>query len=295
MNVMPTLVRRELWEHKALWIAPLAVAALILLSMLMPGRGHDGIPHIVMDGHELGHESRAAVFAVLLWALTIPQLLVMMIVLFFYATDCLYAERRDRSILFWKSMPVSDAQTVLAKLLVALVLVPLGVYALALVTDLLAAGILQLRFAEIVSRFMEWDAGVWLQVQGLMLLGLLIAMLWYAPVVAYLLLVSAWARRNVVLWVVLPPILAMIGEEIAFNTDYVKNFLGHRLGGVWGELGLGRGLSRLGEAHSLSLGRMIEAIDATPVLTSLHLWLGVAAAAALVFAAIRIRRYRDDT
>ncbi|MGH8285756.1 MAG: hypothetical protein ACRETT_08320 [Steroidobacteraceae bacterium] len=299
MNVLPTLMRRELWEHRALWVAPLVVVVLLLLSV-MSGRGTVDLPDEVFDG-ALTRDQKLALFALTQWALTIPQYVVMVIVLFFYLIDCLYAERKDRSILFWKSLPVSDGATVISKLLVALVLVPLGVYVLALVTDVLFAGVLSFRLRDSVmgQALLTWDTGVWLQVQGLMFVGLIVAMLWYAPIAAYLLLVSAWARRNVFLWAVLPPVLLLMAEEIAFNTDYVKNFLGYRLGGVWGELGVGHGLNQLETVlktdGSSSVQNLFKTIDATSVFGSAGLWLGVAAAVALVWGAVRFRRYRDDT
>lgn len=96
----------------------------------------------------------------------------------------------------------------------------------------------------------------------------------------------------------LPPLLAMMVEEIAFDTGFVSSFLRHRLVGIWGHLGVGRGLGRELEADGDELpplGRILDTIDASPVFTHPDLWLGVAAAALLVFAAIRIRRYRDDS
>lgn len=184
MNALPVLIRREFWEHRALWIAPLAVAALILLAALFG--------HVEVNLRDvLTEEQRRTVFAITQWALTIPQYLVMLVLLSFYLLDCLHAERKDRSILFWKSLPVSDAATVLSKLLVALVVVPLGVYCLTLVTDLLFAGIWALRFGSDAGPLLAWDTGIWLRVHGLMLLGLVIAILWYAPIAGYLLLVSA--------------------------------------------------------------------------------------------------------
>lgn len=299
MNVLPTLMRRELWEHRALWVAPLVVVVLLLLSV-MSGRGTVDLPDEVFDG-ALTRDQKLALFALTQWALTIPQYVVMVIVLFFYLIDCLYAERKDRSILFWKSLPVSDGATVISKLLVALVLVPLGVYVLAFVADVLFAGVLSFRLRDSVmgQALLTWDTGVWLQVQGLMFVGLIVAMLWYAPIAAYLLLVSAWARRNVFLWAVLPPVLLLMAEEIAFNTDYVKNFLGYRIGGVWGELGVGRGLNQLETVlktdGSSSVQNLFETIDAASAFGSASLWLGVAAAVALVWGAVRFRRYRDDT
>lgn len=293
MNALPTLIRREFWEHKALWIAPLVTAALLIIAAF-GGHAQVNLPRdIAIDA-----QAKLALFALVQWVITLPQYMVMLIVLFFYLLDCLYAERRERSILFWKSMPVSDGQTVLAKLLVALVVVPLGVYLLALVTDLSFAGIIGMRFGA-SGGFVAWDAGVWLKLQAFMLLGLLVAMLWYAPIVAWLLLLSAWARRNVFLWVVLPPFLAVALEEISFGTERAADFLQYRLIGIWQELGIGTGLGRSAvTVHGERLPRidkLFERIDATPVFGNIDLWLGLLVAVALVWGAIRIRRYRDDS
>lgn len=299
MNVLPVLIRREFWEHRALWMAPLVVAG-ILLAIVASGHGVVHLPDEAVSA-AFTENQKLAIFALTHWGMTVPQYLVMVIVLFFYLLDSLYAERKDRSILFWKSLPVSDGATVVSKLLVALVAVPVGIYLLALVSDLVFSGIFWVRSSDSLmsQALLSWDTGVWLRVHGLMLAGLLLAVLWYAPVAAYLLLVSAWARRNVFLWAVLPPVLLLIAEEIAFNTDYVKNFIGYRFGGIWSELGAGSGIdqleSTLSEDGAVSVQQVLDSIDTTFAFTSVDVWLSVAAAVALAWGAIRIRRYRDDT
>ena len=83
----------------------------------------------------------------------------LVLVLTFYLLDCLYAERKDRSILFWKSLPVSDAATVASKLLVALAVVPLGVYVVAILSDLLFSAIIAVRASFNHSQILigAWD------------------------------------------------------------------------------------------------------------------------------------------
>lgn len=291
MNLMVTLIRRELWEHRVLWIAPL-VAAALLIAVALGGHAQVEVPRDVA----LDDRGRLALFALMQWAFVLPQYLLMLIVLFFYLLDCLYAERRDRSILFWKSMPVSDGQTVASKLLTALLVVPLGVFVLALLADLVFAAIIGLRFGD-ASAFVAWDTHTWLKLQALMLFGLMIAMLWYAPVAAWLLLISAWARRNLFLWAVLPPVFAVMLERIALGTDRIGDFLRYRLFGIWRELGVREGLGdalRIGGERLPRVDRLFDVIDASPVLGDPHLWLGLLFAAALVRVTIRIRRRRDD-
>lgn len=292
------LVRREMWEHRVLWIAPLVIAA-VLVACAIPA-------HVDLSDLDLAHapqdpeKTKLVVFAWMQWGLTVPQYLVMVIVLTFYLLDCLYAERRDRSILFWKSMPVSDGATVASKLLVALLIVPLGVYLLAIVTSLLFSAVWFVRIwlGQLPPIVSIWSTVVWLKVEGLMLLGVLLSALWYAPLAAYLLLVSAWARRSVFLWATLPPVFAIVAERVAFGTRFVADLLRYRGWTVWGLLHMRNAVETAGmegQKRFISLTAVFDSLDLRPFLLNIDLWLGLAVAAAFAFAAARIRRYRDDT
>jgi ABC-2 type transport system permease protein len=294
LKTFGTLVRRELWEHRALWVTPLAIAALVIV-LAVPIR----IGPLTMGAHEeffANVENRRGVFTIIMWGQTLPQYLVMVIVLSFYLLDCLYLERKDRSILFWKSLPVSDAATVISKLLVAIVIVPLGVYLVAMVTSIIAWGIWAVRMSlgPPIPHPVAWETIAWLKVQALMLYGLLVSMGWFAPLAAFLLLVSAWARRNVFLWATLPPVVAIVAERMAFGTHYVAGLLEYRTWGIWEALGV-----RVEEPEShgrvVSLADLFDNVSMSKAVLNIDLWLGLAVAAAFVVAAIRIRRYRDDT
>jgi ABC-2 type transport system permease protein len=295
MNALPILIRREFWEHRALWMAPLAVAALILGAAAF-GRVRVNLPDSGVP--VFTPEQRINLLGWTQFGITTALLIVASLVVVFYLLDCLYAERRDRSILFWKSLPVSDATTVLSKALVALVVVPVGVLLLAALTNLLVVLAVTLVPGE-VGRFLEWDAATWLRVHGFVLLALPAAMLWCAPVAGYLMLVSAWARRNVFLWAVLPPAIVFLLEERLFDTNYAFHFVAWRLTGLWSGLALRGGARATGDGEDGnrvdSVAQVLGGVDLTGVFTRMDLWLGVLAAALLVFAAIRIRRFRDDT
>jgi ABC-2 type transport system permease protein len=298
LQIFAVLVRRELWEHRALWLAPLVLAVLLLATTFLP---YVGAFPFVHDEQVWQHEaSRAALFGLMELGLTVPQYLVMLIVLSFYLTDCLYSERKDRSILFWKSMPISDGATVASKLLTALVVVPLGVYLLALVTSVLFAGLMRLRVSlgYIPTGMAIWNTVVWLKLQALMLYGVIISALWYAPAAAYLIFMSAWARRNVMLWATLPPLIAVILERFAFGTRHVADWMEYRTLGIWETLDLDRAVQSVvtdGSSQIVSLSGIFDTMNFIAPLLNIYLWLGVAVAAALAFAAARIRRYRDDT
>jgi ABC-2 type transport system permease protein len=288
MNTLPILIRRELWEHRALWIVPLVVAALIVIAAMFPHAS------IHFDRSDITSHKQGAMFALFHSALTIPQFLVLSILVPFYLLDCLYAERKDRSILFWKALPVSDALTVLSKFMVALAIVPLGVYVLTILTDVAASGIIAVRFrqSDIPRSLLGWDTAIWLRTQAVILSALVLAMLWYAPLAAYLLLVSAWAKRNVILWATMPPLVAIILEKIAFGTTYVAIILGYRLNGIWGTLDLQNRLS--GDTHAVR-GPVTATMGPLRVLENPDLWLGLLLTVVLVWGTIRIRRHQDDT
>jgi ABC-2 type transport system permease protein len=292
---MLTLIRREYWEHRALWIWPVAVAALVILAATV-GRGQMGLEVPLSP-----QERRAAFELGEWWLVGFPLALTAIIVLWIYAADCLYAERRDRSILFWKSMPVSDTATVLSKLLVAMVITPLGVYLLTLLTSLIIVAVLGMRGCCGPADPVLWDGGAWLHAQSVALVGWIASTLWYAPITAYLMLVSAWARRNVSLWVLLPPVLAALVERIALGTHYVGTALLYRLGAAWRQLSVNTVLMGpspqppgTGSLHALP-SQMVAQMRPAAAFANIDLWLGLLVAVACIYGAIRIRRYRDDT
>ena len=322
-RVLFTLIRREFWEHRVLWLAPLVVSVLTILAAFpsAPGLGlfnfdllgsladSGGVPESWhhLSAATLGSDMRRALFGLGHWILSWPQYLVMTLVLSFYLIDSLYAERKDRSILFWRSLPVSDLATVGSKVLVGLVLMPLGVFLLDLVTDLLFSGVWRLRVAlgAPSASLMPWDTASWLKVQGLMLVGVIASILWYAPLGTYLLLVSAWARRNVFLWAALPPLLAPLIERLAFGTSHIGMLLLYRTFGLWGTPAMQAAIERSsvplgGHGSNLhgelpSPAALFDTLPTVSLFTNIDVWLGVAAAIAFAVLAARVRRYRDDS
>jgi ABC-2 type transport system permease protein len=284
LDALVMLMRRELWEHRSLWIAPLCVEGVLALCLIF-GRINMDLPE-----HVLTTQQRVAIFTIAEWALAMPLFLVASIVLFFYLLDCLYAERKDRSILFWKSLPLSDEMTVGSKFLVATVAVPLGVFLLAVVGDLLFGAILALR----VPGTLSWNTYEWLRTEVVVLLTVVLGVLWYAPIGGALLLLSAWARRSPVLWATLITSVAPVVERVGLGTHYIWDFERYRVNGIWHRLTLGPNV--FGDFKHLSpVGIVLDTFNIRGAFTDLDLWLGVVAALALAYAAARVRRYRDDT
>lgn len=275
-------VRRELWENRALWIAPAAVGGVVLFGALMSTITLHGGLKSLADG---GRGSDALIMPYAAIALTV--LATSFLVGVFYCLGALQGERRDRSILFWKSLPVSDLTTVLAKAAVPLLVLPL------VVLGVVSAGHLILLvwsslvvMANGISVAALWGelplAFMWL----VLALALPILALWFAPVVAWLLLVSAWAKRMTIVWAVAPPLALAAFERVAMGTTHVFQFLDWRLTG-----GLAHAFSVRAEGQT----PVSEPADIDPArfLTSPDMWLGLAVAVLLIFAAARLRRSRD--
>ena len=284
LDTIVALVRRELWEHRSLWIAALVVEGLLAISLLI-GRINMDLPEQALTAQQ-----RISIFTIVQWALAQPLFIVTAIVLGFYILDCLYAELKDLSIVFWKSLPLSDELTVGSKFLVAAVVVPLGVFVLASAANLLFAAILALR----VPNALSWSTYEWLRTELVLLLEVVLGVLWYAPIAGALLLFSAWIRRNPILWASLVPVVAPIIERVGLGTHYIWSFETYRLNGIWQKLASGPNL--FSNFHDLPpVGVVLDSFNIRGALTDVDLWLGVAAAFALAYAAARVRRYRDDT
>jgi ABC-2 type transport system permease protein len=321
MNTMLMLVRREFWEHRSLWIAPLVWVGVIVVLfswvLFIEARGFDGNFPPEHAGIEMSETDRAEVQEQLRAGaqiddsrkqsvFTLSYLVIgamisgfATVVVFFYLIDCLFTERRDRSILFWKSLPVSDTQVVLSKLLTAMVAVPLGVIVLSGATQLLLYCLVWLKFSgTLVGELMpDWDFLSWLRSQGLALGIMVGSVLWYAPIAAYFLLLSVWARRLVFLWAVVPLIAIPVLEGIFFHTSRFADFLAYRFGGYMKLMHLDQQTFQSGHGKD-ELPRVEEifsAFDFSGILASVDMWLGLVAAAGLVYATIRIRRFRDES
>ncbi len=276
-------VRREFWENRSIYIAPLAVAALILVGFLISTiRLADTMRASAALDPMQQHELIAQPYdfaALLLMGTTF-------VVGVFYCLDALHGERRDRSILFWKSLPVSDLTIVLSKASIPLIILPLLTFAITVATQWI---MLLLNVAVLLGSGLSL-APLWTHLplfrMWVMLLYHLLAVhaLCYAPIFGWLLLVSGWARRAVFLWAGLPLLAIGFGEKIAFNTSYFAGLLQSRLigGGDAGDLSAPGNMPM----HAPTLLALVD------FLISPSLWMGLAACALFLAAAARIRRYQ---
>src|SRR5438876_3492621 len=220
-------VRREVWENRSIYIAPLIVAVVVLFGFLV---STIGLPErrqavLLLDPAK----ARAAIEAPYDMA-AIMLILTAFIVGVFYCLDALHAERRDRSILFWQSLPVSDLTTLLSKATIPLVVLPLITFAIILATQFI---MLLWTSALLISNGMS-PASTWtnfnLFQQSLILLyGLVAIALWHAPIYGWALLVSGWARRATFLCAVVPFLAIGFFEKITFGTSHFASMVKDRL------------------------------------------------------------------
>lgn len=276
------LVRRELWEHRALWVAPLAVAAFAALA-------HFGSSLTVSDAERaasLADPARVGEFAALYRAMTGLTLLTGLLVGVLYSLDALQGERRDRSILFWKSLPVSDRMTVLSKAIIPLIVVPVIVFGI-----VVAASLVMIVLQTIIWGAHGFDPrGLWARVDlPFLWLGLLYGLpfmaLWNAPLYAWMLLVSAWSRRVALLWAAAPFVAILMVEHSLLHHTPSHWMLERRIAG-----GVLQPYSRDG-AGAVWFERLTD-LEPARLYALPELWLGTLLAALLLFATIRVRRSR---
>jgi ABC-2 type transport system permease protein len=281
-------VRRELWENRSIYIAPLAAAAAALLGFLI---SLFWLPQDMRALPALDPAHQRVVLATPYSHVALVLMLTGLLVGIFYCLDALHGERRDRSILFWKSLPVSDLTTVLSKASIPLVALPLLVFAitvtLQLVMRLLSTAVLLISGAGAAT---QWARLPLFEMELVLLYGLTVLALWHAPIYCWLLLVSGWVRRATFLWAVLPPLAIGVFERIAFHTSYFGSLLKDRL------FGFAAGAFDLEDKAGVPVNpHFIPLTQLAPgrFLSSPSLWLGLIAAAALLAAAVRLRRYRE--
>ena len=277
-------VRRELWENKSIYVAPLAAAAVLLFGFAIRTIT---LPRRLEAVLALETARPRAVVTTPFNVIAGLVFITAFVVAVFYCLDALHGERRDRSILFWKSLPVSDLTTVVSKLVVPLVVLPLVVFAI-----VLAAHLVILTLSTLVllghgpALAALWTHVKFIQMPVAMFYALTAISLWHAPLYGWLLLVSGWARRSPFLWAVLPPIAIAVFERIAFGSAHFGRWLGYRMVG-W--------FTQAFVPHVKGAEPLEPLAAMTPLkfLATPGLWAGLLFAALLVFAAVRVRRYRE--
>jgi len=275
-------VRRELWESKSIYVAPMVGAAITLIACSISAMR---LPERMRAAAALDPVEQMAIIERPLDMAGLFIMGVTFLIALFYSLDALYGERRDRSILFWKSLPVSDLTTVLSKASIPMFVLPVLTFAVTFVTQ---------TFVLVVSRAVlaasgantlaAWSHFSFWHMEGMLLYHLVaIHGILYSPFYAWLMLVSAWAKRLPILWATLPPILAGLFEKVAFNTSHFAGWIQNALGG-----GSGRAATA---ATSMSMDSLTSPWPGE-FLAHPQLWINIVVAAILFALTIRLRRQR---
>jgi len=305
------LARRELIEHRnGIVVTPLLLMGLMLLLVVGAlgfqlgqfafGRGQllGGAGEMLDMLAAVDPAARAGRIITLLALPILPALVILPAVIFFVLLGALYEERRDRSFLFWKSLPVSDTQEVLAKLITGLFVAPavfvlIGI-AVQLVMLLLISVIGALQGGAVWAL---WDLrsifGHWMYLPLL----LFVWAFWAAPVFAWVLFASAYAPRAPFMYAVVPPAALAVLEEVLFDTSRLLEWIGSHLAGVPLLEGMARRASYVqrfeGDGFEI-FANQLASPDIGALLAGFghaDLWLGLAVAAGLGWGAVWLRRY----
>lgn len=279
-------VRRELWENRSLYIAPLIVAGIVIIGFMFSAIGLPERRRAVLLLDDPAKQ-RAAI--------EMPYDVAAMMIMFtafivgvFYCLDALHGERRERSILFWKSLPVSDLTTVLSKAFVPVAVMPAISFVVILATQFVIFLITSVALIFHGMNPLSTLAHIGFpQCTVILIYGLIAVSIWHLPTYSWMLLVSGWARRAAFLWAVLPGIAIGMFERVTFGTSHFANFMKYRFSN-WAS-----------EAFAFKVGAnghpVLDSISQlTPgrYLSTPGLWLGLVFAAICLAAAVRLRRYR---
>ena len=328
MNTFKWLLKREYWENRGgfFW-APLITGSVFLLLTLMAVIAGESMRRAALDGEglkmngvELSQltqtmqpgdiaEMGAGLDMGALMATTWP-FLVLAFVVFFYCLGALFDERKDRSILFWKSLPLSDHQTVLSKVFSALVIAPAIATAAAIATSF--------GFLVILSAYAMFHGGnplelIWgpaspLTVALYIAAALPVYAVWALPTVGWLLLVSAWSKSKPFLWALLVPLFAgilvswfdvmeMMGMKASwFWTNVVGRLLLGTVNGmdmIYRE-GKNPAMANFSPDGPQDIVALFSVQNTWSSFAHLDIWVGAAAGVAMILAAVHFRRARDE-
>jgi ABC-2 type transport system permease protein len=324
------LLKREFWEHKGgfFWAPLVAGGIFLLLSLMGIGVGEmaarkipdhaqvnlDGGSYKI-SGLNLGQLTEkmtseelrqvgGAIDLSLLMSASWP-LMVLAFVAFFYCLGSLYDDRKDRSVLFWKSLPLSDSATVLSKVASAALVAPVLAITAGVLTMIgfliISSGIVMLHGGNPLT--LLWGPASPLRVAGYLIASIPVYALWAMPTIGWLMLCSSWAKSKPFLWAIMIPVFAGIFvtwfdlmklfdmETLWFWKNVVARSLLSVAPGSWFDAASFAPIQGDGPAavsSALTLGTMYS------VLLTPQLWIGVGAGAAMIFGAIRLRRWRDE-
>ena len=312
------LLKREFWENRGgfFWAPVITGGIFLVLNLILAvigsisARGQlNGDGFSIEEAPEKAHQIVGGIGDGMLLGGVILACVVLAFVVFFYALGTLYDDRRDRSVLFWKSLPVSDTHMVLSKLAWALALAPL----LAVGVGIVIGVAMWLIFALTVSvNGLPVGSAVFTHSHPLRIIGGVIAslpvyMLWALPTIGWLMFCSAWARSKPFLWAVLVPVLACviismtdILPSLAVRHDLIWYTVVYRgllsiLPGAWFPTLPGGATNPHADFNTPDdLANAIDLTRSWEAFATADLWIGAVIGVALIAGAIYLRRWRES-
>lgn len=305
MNSFKALIKREYWEHKgAIFYTPAVMAAIFAVLMLLGGisgdrftfdNGEDIVfsehfPEAMAQFESLTDEKRSKLVQMGLYVPTVLFGGVMFFICLFYALGSLYDERKDRSILFWKSLPISDTATVLSKFVAISILVPLSYFIVIAMFQLYL-----LVFFTVSAWFsgytgvLFWTASNLFGVFFNSFFALIVASLWMAPLWGWFMFASSWAKKVAFLWAGLPILMLAVAEAWVLKSNEFIEAVGYRIANGFA--------IQNSNIHFLGGGDMfdLDVISPYEVFANGQFWIGILIAAVFLVASIYTRRYRNES
>lgn len=234
--------RKEMWEFKKtlVWV-PIIIASLMIIApllqlLLLEQYQSNNIMEVLS---QIANAEETPIFAKMaqgaISAMFMPFIMVSLLIQLYYFNSCLFDERRDLSVLFWRSLPVSDAQSIAIKLATGALVIPAifmlaatAVLVVAIVVLLIACTILATSFD--ISLWHLWGQAEILSTLTAFWLNLLPYSLWLFPVFAWIMLTSVFASKAPILWAILPIAIVLLVEAFVvayfrLNSSFFANIL----------------------------------------------------------------------
>jgi len=320
MNAFVWLLKREYWENKGGFLRAPMITSAILLLLLLIGLlaaamhlenfhiqiGNFNLNKIIVLASQKEQRLVAQSITVGLSGFSMMIQIVLAFVLFFYLIGSLYDDRRDRSVLFWKSLPISDFSTVASKVITAAFTAPLLAFVVTVILQLSILIFLSLfLLLHGANPLVLWWPTELLNSWMILLVAVPINALWAMPTYGWLMLVSSFVRSRPFLWAVLVPVMIGVLNSVFemtwfFNLPkpwYWEHIVGRSLGGA-------APFSWIGSVVSSMRSIMIHGDDLSislnwdmlgTVLLSSQLWIGVIVGLGLLTGAVYFRRVRIES
>ena len=298
------LLKRELWEHRSIWLTPTVIAAVICLvtvtgQVTITAASGEIVDLAILGATNADPVHRRIALMALFGVITTIFAIGAGIVVIFYCLDTLYAERKDKSILFWRSMPITDAETVISKLIVAALVIPLAFLAGAIITEIIG---MVLTSIWIMTQggspgHLLWDSAPLMDVWLASLFMAIAIPIWLSPFIGWFLFVSAFTKRSPLLMAFLPLLVVPMLEKMLIKSNLLYDAIFIRLSRPpiadvegWEVFEKFENMQVTEESVSL-----LGSIDMIGFATSPSVWAGLLVCGLFTTAAIYVRRYRDES